>query len=283
MTTFAVVPTDVPAQRLAGQGPRRPIRVRHDLSAGGVLSTERLAGLAGRLPAGSVEHNLGAVPSVLPGGQAPRAALSPGQIVRTLAANGCWMVLKNIEADPSYAALLDQCLDALEPALTPEEGPSVLREGFIFLSAPDSVTPTHIDPEHNVLLQVQGVKTMRIGRFGSDDEWARQAERLHAGEHRNLDAAALDLVDFTLQPGDGVYVPVHAPHVVVNGPEPSVSLSVTWRTRGTLREGHVHGLNHRLRARGLRLVAPGRIRAVDTAAHATERGLRLLTRASRGR
>lgn len=271
--TMTVLDAVVAGQRVPGGPARRPVRVRHDLTATGLLGTDRLARLADRLPAASVEHNVADVPMVLPGGDAPRRDLTPGEIVRSLADSGCWMVLKNVEQDPEYRALLDSCLDELEPQLTGDEGRSRRREGFVFLSAPRSVTPTHIDPEHNVLLQVQGSKTMRIGRFATDEDRDVQAERLCGGDHRNLDSAAVDLVDWPLGPGDGVYVPVHAPHVVVNGPEPSVSLSVTWRTVGLLREERAAAFNARLRRRGRTPVPPGRSVARDVVAGTAERVL----------
>lgn len=279
MTRFTVSARPV-RPRLPGAPAAAPTTVRHDLLREGLLDLPRLAGLAQHLPAISIEHNLGAVPLVLPGGQAAQADLSPAEIVRTIDTNGCWIVLKNIEQDPEYAALLDRCLDSLEPELTPGEGHAVLREGFVFLSAPHSVTPTHIDPEHNVLLQVDGRKTMSIGRFGSDSERDRQAVRLHSGEHRNLDTEAVELQAFPLGPGDGIYVPVHAPHVVRNGPLPSISLSVTWRSRTTMREGRVLALHGRLQRRGLPSpgpvgASPGRDRTLEV----VERGLRLGRRA----
>ena len=33
-------------------------------------------------------------------------------------------------------------------------------QGFIFVSSPNSVTPYHFDPEHNILLQIRGSKVM---------------------------------------------------------------------------------------------------------------------------
>ena len=258
MTLVELEPAPTAAARRAGAPDRPPRRARHTLEAGGLLELDRLAALADRLPAASVEHNLGAVPAVLPGGQAPRADLSPGEVVRGIATNGCWIVLKNVEQDPEYGRLLDACLDDVEPVVTAGEGRSLLREGFVFLSCPGSVTPVHIDPEHNVLLQVRGRKTMSIGRFPDDEALHRQAEELHGGGHRNLPVDALDLQDFPLEPGDGVYVPVLAPHVVRNGPEVSVSLSITWRTRATLRAGRVHAFSARRRRSGRSPVLPGR-------------------------
>lgn len=275
MTAFSVSPRPS-APRPPGSAELAPTTVRHDLRREGLLDLPRLALLADHLPAISIEHNVGAQPLVLPDGRAEQVDLSPGDIVRTIDTNGCWIVLKNIEQDEEYAALLDRCLDQLEPELTPGQGRSILREGFLFLSAPDSVTPTHIDPEHNVLLQVDGTKTMSIGRFRSDEERDRQAVRLHSGEHRNLAEAATDLVDHPLGPGDGVYVPVHAPHVVRNGPSVSISLSVTWRTRQTMRDGRVLALHGRLSARGLPTPGPvGSSPTRDRLLEVVERSLRV--------
>jgi len=271
MTLVQLDPAPPAAPRLPGAPDRPPRRARHTLEAGGLLELDRLAELADRLPGASVEHNLGAVPAVLPGGRAPQADLTPGDVVRGIATNGCWIVLKNVEQDPEYARLLDSCLDDVEPVVTGGEGRSLLREGFVFLSCPGSVTPVHIDPEHNVLLQVRGRKTMSIGRFDSDEALHRKAEELHGGGHRNLAVDALDLQEFPLEPGDGVYVPVRAPHVVRNGDEVSVSLSITWRTRATLRSGRVHAFSARRRRAGRTPVLPGRSVLRDEAVSGLER------------
>ena len=88
-----------------------PVAVRHDLVDHPLLSVEAIAELAEALPEDQVEHNLGPLPVVVASGRAPRAQLSPGEVARGIASNGCWMVLKNIEADPRYASLLDASLD----------------------------------------------------------------------------------------------------------------------------------------------------------------------------
>jgi len=264
--------------RVSGAADRDPVPVRHSLQAGGLFDLERLAILAGTLPAVSVEHNMGSVAALLPGGAAPQLDLSPAQIVRSIDSNGCWMVLKNVEFDTEYAALLNACLDDVELAVTSDEGRSVLREGFIFLSAPGSTTPVHVDPEHNVLLQLTGRKTMSIGRFADDDDLHRKVEALYAGGHRNLDHQARDLVPYALGPGDGIYVPVHAPHLVTNGDAVSVSLSITWRTRRTQRAARVYAYNAARRARGGSPAGPGTSRTRDQAVSAWQVGRDVLTR-----
>ncbi len=141
-------------------------------------------------------------------------------------------------------------------------GAMMKREGFIFISSPGSVTPFHFDPEHNILLQVRGRKTMTI--FPADDErvvGGAEHERFHNGGHRNLpwrDDIASHGRPFELTPGKAVYVPVKAPHWVRNGPEVSVSLSITWRSEWSYREEYARRLNHLLRRAGMRPRAPRR-------------------------
>ena len=60
-------------------------------------------------------------------------------------------------------------------------------------------------------------------------------------------------------PGDGVHVPVTAPHWVKNGPEVSVSFSITFQTRASERRGIVYRVNHALRQRGLKPPPVGQV------------------------
>ena len=73
--------------------------------------------------------------------------------MRRIAECGSWMVLKRVEQDPEYAALLDRCLDGVAAQAGVSLPRMLRREGFIFLSSPSAVTPFHLDPEHNFLLQ----------------------------------------------------------------------------------------------------------------------------------
>ena len=253
---------------------RSPYAVGHTLVEHPLLQLDRIAELADALPAKQVEHNLGKVPELLPGGEAPRLDAAPGEIARGIHSNGCWMVLKNIENDAEYRALLHETLDELLPLIGDREGPMQRREGFIFLSAPGSVTPAHVDPEHNFLLQVSGTKTMVVGRF--EDETAQQIEleRQVTGGHRNVEAMFGDAQEFPLGPGDGVYMPVYAPHLVRNGPEVSISLSITWRTPHTDNLERAHVANAAMRRIGLKPASPGRRPRADALKAGITRGVR---------
>ncbi|WHO38332.1 cupin-like domain-containing protein [Sphingobium sp. AP49] len=235
--------------------PDQPVKLEHGLVGHPLLTLDGLAALAERMPAERVEYNLGKLPLGLRPEDTPSNGLTLGETIRTIETNGSWAVLKNVEQDQAYAVLLDAALAELEPAVLRSTGPMLNREAFIFLTSPDSITPFHMDPEHNILLQIMGTKTMTV--FPARDEElvpAQKSEAFHGGGHRNLvwqDGFRARGTPFALVPGDAVHVPVKAPHFVENGPAVSISLSVTWRSDRSVAEGELHSFNALLRKRGL--------------------------------
>ena len=173
-----------------------------------------------------------------------------------------WAVLKNVEQSRAYRGLLHDLLDELKPDIEARTGPMLTPQAFIFISSPNAVTPYHFDPEHNILLQIAGTKTMTEFPAG-DPRFAPDVmhESYHTGGPRELawDDAFEDYgLAFTLGPGQAVYVPVMAPHFVRNGPDSSISLSITWRSPWSYRESEARAFNHWLRRFGLSPSAPER-------------------------
>lgn len=269
-----------PARLANGLGDR-PFAVRHDLVDNPLLTLEAIAELADWLPAESVEHNLGQIPEVVPDGEVPKLDLAPGEIVRTIDSNRSWMVLKLIEQHPDYRRLLEDTLADVTAAVAATEGPVLKREGFIFISAPNSTTPSHIDPEYNFLLQIRGEKEMVVGRFPDKADEVRELERYYAGGHRNMDRLPEGAQSFPMGPGDGVFVPLHAPHLVRSGPDPSISLSVTWATDHSRELGILHTINARMRSLRLNPAAPGTRPAVDRAKVGTATAAGALARSAK--
>jgi hypothetical protein len=243
----------------AGAYPDASVKLTHHLVGHPLLTREALGRLAERMPASSVEYNLGRVPLGLDPDKTPENGLSLAETIATIADNGSWAVLKNVERDPEYAALLDHALAPLHDVVLRSTGPMLHREAFAFITSPGSVTPFHMDPEHNILLQIEGEKTMTVFPAG-DTELVpdEKSESFAGGGHRNLiwdaDFAARG-VPVHLAPGDAVHVPVKAPHFVQNGNHVSVSFSITWRSARSVAEGELHSLNGRLRRRHLPRVA----------------------------
>jgi hypothetical protein len=251
---------------------RRPVAVDHTLAEDPLLSLEAIADLADRFP-GRVERHSADLPLVMPGG-APELELSPSEMVRGIEDNRCWMVFWYVDQDPAYKALLDRCLDAAEPYMPRGAGRALQREAFLFLSAPNAVTPIHFDPEHNFLLQIRGRKDMNVCPFPSVDVERRELDRYHGGDHRNLPSLPSDGEVFRLDPGRGVYVPPFMPHWVQNGPHASVSLSITFRTRESRRAECVHLINSRMRRLHLQPMPPGASPARDRTKEAVWLALR---------
>lgn len=258
---------------------KEPFAVRHNLVEHELLTVERVAQLADFLPESSVEHNLGNVDKIVAGGQAPRLDETPGEVARGIETNGCWMVLKNVELDPAYKALLDQTLGEVDEWAA-REGGQTLREAFIFLTAPNSMTPAHVDPEHNFLLQIRGDKVMHTGDFPSDEVKKETLEAFHSGAHRNIDWDPVNEKPFPLDPGDGVYMPVAKPHWVTSGPDVSVSLSITFRTPATERASRLWATNSKLRKLKIAPKAPGANERADKVKDTAARALSKLRRAS---
>ena len=234
--------------------PEQGHRLHHRLDRHDLLTLPALAMLAETLPQRCVEYNRGDVPVGLDGPVA-QTGLSIGETIRHIASTGSWAVLKNIEQVPEYATLLDRLLDELQTEVEALTGSMLHRQAFVFVSSPDAVTPYHFDPEHNILLQLAGRKTMvqfpaGDRRFASDIAH----ETYHTGGARELawrDEFDAQGTRFDLEPGDAVYVPVMAPHYVRNGPEPSISLSITWRSEWSYGESDTRAFNAMLRRWGL--------------------------------
>ncbi len=232
--------------------------MKHELAGHPLLTVEAIAALAGRLPAAQVEYNPGKLPLGITAEDTPRPTLSIAETIRTIGDNGSWMVLKNVERDADYGALLDEALAPVRAVVEGRTGPMAHREAFIFLTSPGSVTPFHMDPEHNILLQITGGKVMTV--FPSGDPAlvpAEKSEAFHIGAHRNLvwdEAHLAKGTQVSMEPGDAILVPVKAPHFVQNGNRVSISFSITWRSERSVAESELHSLNRLLRARSLPLV-----------------------------
>jgi hypothetical protein len=234
--------------------PEVPHVLAHDLRDHPLFELEALAQLGESLPDGSIEYNRGDLPIGVDG-KPERPAISIGETIRKIAETGSWAVLKNIEQNPLYAAILADLLEELRPQIEARTGKMMMTQAFVFVSSPNAVTPYHFDPEHNILLQLRGSKTMT--QFPAGD--ARYApDEIHEGYHtggpRELiwrEELSRGGREFRIVPGEALFVPVMAPHFVRNGPEPSISLSITWRSEWSFAEADARAFNGVLRRIGI--------------------------------
>jgi hypothetical protein len=255
--------SDEVVDRFRANYPDCPTPLTHNLLGHPLMELEALIGLAQRMRPENVEYNAAAgLPISVPQDAAPANGLSIVDTIRSIEENGSWMVLKLVQQDSAYRDLLHATLAELEPAITRVTGEMLQLEGFIFISSPNAVTPLHFDPEYNILLQLRGSKTMTV--FPAEDEeiaTPRFHEDYHSGGPRNLpwrDKFEPRGKAFPLAPGQAVYVPVTAPHWVKNGPEVSISFSITWRSKWSFHEADARAFNKRLRKLGIEPALPRR-------------------------
>lgn len=256
-------------QLFAAYFDKKPFHVGHGLGDHRLFALPRLMELAGSLPEAFVEYNGGNLPVGASAAQTPRNGLSPEETVRRIAECGSWMVLKRVEQSPDYGALLDRCLDEVAAQAGAAVPKMLRREGFIFLSSPGSLTPFHLDPEHNFLLQISGTKTVNMwdrgDRFVLPD---RELETFYSAfVHRNLpwrDVFQTTAWQVPLSPGQGLHFPVAVPHWVKNGPAVSISFSITFRSESSASRELVYRANARLRKLGLSPRPPGESTLLDS-------------------
>ncbi|HEY5713165.1 MAG TPA: cupin-like domain-containing protein [Allosphingosinicella sp.] len=245
--------------RLRSYYPERPGKLSHGLLDHPLLTLESLVELGSRLGRENVEYNAGDLPYGVDPDKVSHTGLSIEDTIRSIEECGSWMVLKNVNKDPAYAALLEEALGEIAGVIEPVSGEMITKVGFIFVSSPNAVTPFHLDPEHNILLQIRGSKTMMIVPGEKDVVPDEKHEAYHVGGHRNVDWND----DYEgrgfkaeLTPGDAVHVPLMWPHWVKNGPEPSISFSITWKSHWVYQEADARGMNHLLRQMGVSPASP---------------------------
>jgi hypothetical protein len=263
----------------AAHYPEVPHKLTHALGRHPLLELDALAALAESLPEASIEYNKADQPLGVDGKPDP-TGVPIGATIRKIAETGSWAVLKNVEQHPAYAALLADLLSEIRAEIEARTGQILKTQSFIFISSPNAVTPYHFDPEHNILLQIRGSKVMTQFPAG-DPAYAPDEvhETYHTGGARELrwrDELAAGGTEFALAAGEALFVPVMAPHFVRNGPESSVSLSITWRSDWSFAEADARAFNGVLRRIGVKPRSTGRWPHANRAKALSRRVLRKL-------
>ena len=188
-------------------------------------------------------------------------------VLAGIANNRALVILKRVHLEPEYK----QVLDAFEVELSEMFGFNIgtrYRDGLMTLlvASPGRITPYHIDGEANLLMQIQGTKSVYI--FDGDNReilpsselegfWAGDINATRYKEHLQDRAW-----EYVIGPGDGVTNPVTFPHWVQNGTDVSIALSVNFK-RITDDVADAYKVNKQLRKMGLNPTQPGRAKTID--------------------
>jgi len=200
---------------------------------------------------------------------------SIAEVFRRIEEPGSWIALYDVEVIPRYRALLDHILDNVRSIIDREQPGMFLVTGFIFISAPPSVTPFHIDRENNFWLMLRGRKVMnvwdRTDRFVVPQNLVEDYIVAHDPRKIRLqDAFTARSHEFETLPGDGVYFPSTSPHMTRSdtawarpGDGVAISIGVNFYTSVTRNTARVLQFNRLMRKCGLTPSVPGESPRLD--------------------
>jgi ribosomal protein L16 Arg81 hydroxylase len=245
------------------QFPDRTFPIRHNLVGNPLFSLERLIQLLQTMPRDRIEFSSGKAAISQDPATTPTIDLTPAEIVTRIETCDAWMVLKQVESDPAYRALLEDALLTTARAQghnsLADAGYSDIR-GFIFVSSPGSTTPFHVDNEDNFFVQLHGEKFFHV--YDNTDRGIASEEMLEdvVVKHRNLKfdpAFDVKATHYTLKPGDGIFVPYQWPHYVQTSDTYSISMAITWKSEEVMARNDIFVVNSMLRSLGLPQMPPG--------------------------
>jgi hypothetical protein len=198
----------------------------------------------------------------------PERTFSAVEAMQRIENCGAWFIFRSAQRDPEYRVFLDRGLAEIKANIGPDIDSEIMVEDIIiFVTSPKRVTSYHIDRECNFLLQIRGTKTLHV--FDREDRevlseveierfWSTDNNSARYKPHLQNRAAS-----YKLAPGKGVHIPVNCPHWIENDDNVSVSLSVNFQFKDTLR-ANAYRANFLLRKLGLDPTPPGRSRALDS-------------------
>lgn len=231
----------------------------HCLADHPLLSREMLALAAQRMNPAHVECRAADGANGGEFAMAAPVANSAAETIRQIDRAGRWVMLRRAEQLPEYAELIGALLAEIEPVLDQTTGKTLKAIAFIFISSPGTLTPFHFDPEFNILFQIAGAK--RFATFPLSEPWlpVTQQEQFHRLEDNLLpwdEALRTRETVHRLVPGQALFVPYKVPHWVQVEDEPSISISLTWKTQCSIEQDLAWRCNDWLRHRGLAPEAP---------------------------
>jgi hypothetical protein len=233
--------------------------VRHRLTAHPLLKPFRIVEFGARHErSGRVRTHSSDATAGTPFNDAPSIhpnARSAAQTLADIEHARAWMSLLNIQTDPVYRTLVDAVLDEVRPRIEGKDPGMCYRGGWIFVTSPNTVTPFHMDKEHNFLVQIHGRKRIYVWDHRDRVAVPEAARDLFHDRHsRELIVWREELRSrahvFELEPGMGCYMPSTSPHMVENLDNGSITASFTYYTDATRRDSALHCAHQALRDRG---------------------------------
>jgi hypothetical protein len=249
---------------------KRHFVLRHELTGHPLFELPRLIELARDTAANRADdlyYDAGVTDLNERWGTSP-AQFPVDETIRRIESAGAFIILKRAEHDPAYAVLLDRCMsDLLQVSGRELERKMRRREVIIFITSPRRITTYHMDSETNFLLQVHGEKDISIfSRYDREVLPEEEIERFwtvdsNAAVYKPELQHRADVV--RLVPGNGVHIPINAPHWVQNDANISVSVSINYHSWDS-DYAHLYCANYYLRRKlGIKPTPPAQSALLD--------------------
>jgi Cupin-like domain len=252
--------------------PTRRARVQHSFHTHPLLQLDALRDLAKRVAANGQTKFLSQgtkADSAFNTLTAHDGGRSIDDVFERISDRGSWISIYNVATDPAYRDMLWAAMNSARPFVEPLDPGMYNIDGFVFISAPPSVTPFHIDRENNFLIQIRGRKRFRV--WEPDD---RQTVPQRSVEQfivfRDLhgvtltDSVATRALDVELGPGEGIYMPSTSAHLISTDDHwvtaddgISITIGIVFYTNATRKAANIHALNMSLRKLGIEPAEPG--------------------------
>lgn len=248
-----------------------PFVISHDLHKSELFEVDRLIEVAkdaANRP-GDVYYDAGDVALGDRWGHIPVPDMPVEQVIERIEHCGAWVILKQVEKIPAYAAVLNEFADFVREMAGPDLSRNLRKPEFlVIVSSPNRLTPFHFDAEINFLVQVRGHKEVWI----CDPQDRTVVSQQNIEDYYSGGKAAWQwnpefekrARHFELKSGSAVHIPTHAAHWVRNGNAVSVSLSLNFEFPGW-HNRDVYLVNGVLKKFGLKPRPPGKVHVIDVA------------------
>jgi hypothetical protein len=248
---------------------RLPHEFAHSLAGNPLFDLSRLVELADKvatrknphLPGGDLYFNEGLIEA----GEKPLHPDKPrtvaADLIREIETKQAWIILKHIEREEAYRAVLEGCIrDILE--LSGRELLQKIKwfEAILFITSPNRVTEYHLDREVSWILQIQGDKEIHLfDRADKDIVPDEELELYWTADNRaarykpEFESRA---IVYQMHPGTGAHIPINSPHWLKNKNNVSVTLNVNFQFHDHY-WANLYKANYYLRRAGISPKPPG--------------------------
>lgn len=246
---------------------RSPFIFRHNLNVHPLFELSNLTKLAEKTTDGGLIVSTRRELNQLP----PRERLSRAmaEIESGNKTGNNWIKISHLdELHVDYKGLLDDLIAEFEGLSGSALHQTITWKSMtVFIASPGVITPYHFDHDTNFLFQVRGDKDVYL--FEPNDRFVLTEEEIEtfykgnamAGKYREEISSRGKA--YRLTPGLAVHHPPLAPHLVKNGDNPSISISVYYTSSDLDTRARIYQMNYCMRQLGLTPNPPGRSIVVD--------------------